>query len=312
MPAFLAETIHHEQRVVDREPEPQHGGDRQHAGVDVHDPAEAEHGQQCPAHRGDGADHRQARGGQAPEHQDHHDQGERQGHDLAEAGVLLGLLLDLVLEHEVPADGDLAATGLDLGLDRGQPLVHGGGLRGGTGVGHPHRDQARGAVGRAERLGARAGPVGVDGRGDAGQGRDLGGGPGDGVADGRVVHGPAVHHGGYGAPGRVGGGDDGAAPVRLGGGGGGAGHRALEDPSADQHAYDQHDRPETEHPAPLPVAEPAEGGETSGDPGVGGRPGVGHEGGSGGHGRATAHMRGVPSVWGRVSDPSGNSSQGRP
>ena len=114
---LLAEAADHQQRVVDGQPEAEHGDDVDRVGGDVGDLAHPEQDEQGPGHGHDR--HQQGRDGghDPPEHQEQQHQHHRQGQRLAPLQVLLGPLLELLLGPLLAADQDPG------GVDGLQPLA---------------------------------------------------------------------------------------------------------------------------------------------------------------------------------------------
>jgi hypothetical protein len=116
---LLAEPARDEERVVDRECEPEHRRDVQHE--DAHLEALREHADQPDRARdGDeGHEQRHPGGDQGAEHQHEHDRGDRQGHDLGPFEVLLRGRGGVALDRPEPGELDgIACRRREGGLDR--------------------------------------------------------------------------------------------------------------------------------------------------------------------------------------------------
>ena len=114
---LLAEARHHEQAVVDAQPEREHGDDVDGGRVEVEQVGEAEQGGQRAGDGRDRADDREPGGDEAAEHHDHHGEAHRQRDALAALAVDLDLRDDPVDQAAQPAA--LVAGGAGL---LGQPV----------------------------------------------------------------------------------------------------------------------------------------------------------------------------------------------
>ena len=101
---LLAEPGHHEQAVVDRQAEPEHGHDVDDGRVEVDPVGEGEKRREAAGDRRDGAGHRHRRGEEAAEDEHHDDQRDRQRDRLARAQVGLHLRGDGVDDQGRAAD----------------------------------------------------------------------------------------------------------------------------------------------------------------------------------------------------------------
>ena len=104
-PQLLPEPAHDEQPVVDAQPEPEDRHDVDRGGVEVDEVGEAQQRRQRPGDGGDGSGDRHAGSDEATEHDDHHEEADRQGDALAGAQVDLELPGDRVDEVAHAAGG---------------------------------------------------------------------------------------------------------------------------------------------------------------------------------------------------------------
>ena len=95
---LLTEAGDDEQAVVDRQAEPQHGDDVDDEGVDVHRVGQREHDAETADDGGERTDERDAGGEEPAEDDDHDEQRDGKGHDLAGHEVLADLVDDLLGE----------------------------------------------------------------------------------------------------------------------------------------------------------------------------------------------------------------------
>ena len=105
--ALLAEAAHHQQAVVDAEPDAQHHHDVQRVERDVGD---GRHCTQRDHRREDAAERereRQARGDDAAEHDRHDNDRDRQRDQLGALRILLGAVGELAVDEQLAADEDL-------------------------------------------------------------------------------------------------------------------------------------------------------------------------------------------------------------
>jgi hypothetical protein len=102
--AFFPEATHHEQAVIDRQPEAEHCGDLNHRRVQFHEVREAEQANERRSNRHECHGERHCGGEESAEH-DHHDcQGEWDGRQLCSPQVSFGLLGDLLVDQQCPAE----------------------------------------------------------------------------------------------------------------------------------------------------------------------------------------------------------------
>ena len=172
--AFLAIALHHEQGVVDRQAQAEHGRHGWHARVERQEVGEGEQRGEAAGDRAERAQERYARSDEPAEQEHHHEQRDRHGNGFAALGVLLGLLGALAFQEKVAAEDHLGASVLAQGAEaflyRVQRLV----FTVGPEVLEVDEEQHGLAVGGDEARFGRGGH-GVDHAGDAGDLAQVGG-----------------------------------------------------------------------------------------------------------------------------------------
>ena len=103
---LLAEPADHQQAVVDAQAEPEDGDDVDDGGVEVDHVGEHQQDGEAAADGRDRPQDRHAGGDEAAEDEDHHQQADRQGDALADAQVLLHLVVDVADQPGDAADPD--------------------------------------------------------------------------------------------------------------------------------------------------------------------------------------------------------------
>src|SRR5690606_687613 len=144
---FVAEPVDHQQAVVDRQPQPEQGGDIGRGGGQIGDHGDQPQRAHGDHHRDHGDHQRQTRRDQAAEDEQQRDQGDREGDGFAHHHVFFTLLHGFAQQHGVTTDADLdrAVRALEAVGDIADPAVHFGFLA--EDAGH---DQALAAVGAAQ------------------------------------------------------------------------------------------------------------------------------------------------------------------
>ena len=172
--ALLAIALHHEQGVVDRQAQAEHGRHGWHARVERQEVGEGEQRGEAAGDRAERAQERYARGDEPAEQEHHHEQRDRHGNGFAALGVLLGLLGALALQEQVAAEDHLGASVLAEGAEAFLDGVQRPVFTVGPEVLEVDEEQHGLAVGGDEARFGRGGH-GVDHAGDAGDLAQVGG-----------------------------------------------------------------------------------------------------------------------------------------